>query len=311
MKCGDPNNPAGPGLTVHGVPCQHNLTLGFVRCAVHGGGNPASIIKAEQAMAQARLPAIEALFTILEQFSTSTCGACGFPRGDADEKRMIIQACRVVLDRAGMGPRAIIELTTQSDGDINIELLSDDERARLLGYLAQIRAIKDVIRLRQVGGIVPEPIETETVDAASESQRSSEVVQNVASEPQRSSEVIQKPQRWRDPVQDASFAGPDALPGQDEASPDPATEHLVDERPPDESVIEVASPDPARIADLTQRGDTGIAARIADRFAQARQEAAAQAQAEQDAARRAQAEEDAQDAALQAQAKDALLNWWK
>jgi hypothetical protein len=100
-------------------------------------------------MAQSRLPAIEALFTIIEQFSNNTCPTCGFPTGDTDEKRMIIRASQTVLDRAGMGPHAVLEIARQTDGDIDLSALTSDERGSLLGLLAQIKEIKQTVRERQ------------------------------------------------------------------------------------------------------------------------------------------------------------------
>jgi len=149
MKCGDPNNPAGPYIRANGLPCGRDVRPGFTRCNLHGGANPAAKIKAEQMMAQCRLPAIENLFSILEQFAGNTCATCGFPIGDADEKRMIIRACQTVLDRAGMGPHSILEIARQTDGDINMDALLDQEKGELLALLAQIREIKARAKARQ------------------------------------------------------------------------------------------------------------------------------------------------------------------
>ena len=120
-------------------------------------------------MAIARLPAIEALYSILEQHERNTCGACGYPRGDADEKRMIIQASKTILDRAGMGPHAVLELTQQTDGDLNLELLTDEERGQLIGHIHQIKAIKNAVRMRQVGMTVESAVPVTAVSALLES----------------------------------------------------------------------------------------------------------------------------------------------
>lgn len=156
MKCGDPTNPAGPYIKANGSPCGRDCKAGFTRCNLHGGANPAAKIKAEQMMAQCRLPAIEALFTIIDQFSENTCPSCGFPKGDADEKRMIIRASQTVLDRAGMGPHSVLEIARQTDGDIDINLLTSDERGELLAHLAQIKEIKANVRARQTA-VVADP----------------------------------------------------------------------------------------------------------------------------------------------------------
>lgn len=131
---------------------MRDVRPGHVRCSLHGGSNLASKIRAEQMMAQARLPAIETLYRILEQAEAAVpCPTCGFPNNDTDEKRMLIQACRTVLDRTGMGPSQTVELTTQNDGAINLDLLTEGEKAELLGALAQIRHIKAQVRARQMG----------------------------------------------------------------------------------------------------------------------------------------------------------------
>lgn len=149
MKCGDPNNPAGPYITASGKPCGRDVRPGFTRCNLHGGNAPASKIKAEQLMAQARMPAIEALYTILDQFSNSTCPTCGFPTGDTDEKRMIVRTCQTILDRCGMGPHATLEIARQTDGDIDLNALMPEERGQLLALLAQIKEIKTAVKQRQ------------------------------------------------------------------------------------------------------------------------------------------------------------------
>lgn len=149
MKCGDPTNPAGPYICASGKPCGRDVRPGFTRCNLHGGNSPAAKIKAEQLMAQCRLPAIEALFSILEQFESNMCPSCGYPKGDTDEKRMIVRTCQTILDRAGMGPHSVLEIARQTDGDINLELLTSEERGELLAHLAQIKEIKQNVRTRQ------------------------------------------------------------------------------------------------------------------------------------------------------------------
>jgi hypothetical protein len=149
MKCGDPNNPGGPYIKSNGDPCGRQVRPGFTRCNLHGGNAPSARIKAEQLMAQARMPAIEALYSIIDQFEKNPCGACGYPIGDSDEKRMVIKAAQTVLDRAGMGPHSTVSMTAQTDGDIDPALLTTDERGELLMHLAAIKEIKTRVRVRQ------------------------------------------------------------------------------------------------------------------------------------------------------------------
>ncbi len=104
-------------------------------------------------MALARMPAIESLYLILEQFSGHTCKACGYPDGSAEEKRMIVRTCTAVLDRTGMGSKSTLEITQSMDGALNLELLTEDERVELLGLVHRIKAIKGAIRQRQLGPV--------------------------------------------------------------------------------------------------------------------------------------------------------------
>src|SRR4051812_8155917 len=98
----------------NGLPCKRQVPPGFTRCSLHGAANVSAKIKSEQMLAQARLPACEALFNIIDRHEADTCPSCGFPaKGDVDTVKMIIRACQVILDRTGMGPRASLELVKQ------------------------------------------------------------------------------------------------------------------------------------------------------------------------------------------------------
>jgi len=147
MKCGDPNNPSGPGHKANGDLCNATVVQGTFRCYLHGGASPTAKFKAETAMALLRMPAIEALHRILAQWEGNTCATCGFPSGDTDERRLIVRTCQTVLDRCGMGPHATFEVK-QSDGDFDPKLLTGDERSRMIGLLAQLREIKADVRAR-------------------------------------------------------------------------------------------------------------------------------------------------------------------
>lgn len=141
MKCGAPRASTGD-------PCQRDVAPGFTRCNLHGGANPSAKIKAEQALAQARLPACEALFDIIEKWDRARCPTCGFPSGDTDVQKVIIRAAQVILDRTGLGPRATLELAKQSDGDLDLDLLTDAEMAELDALLGQVRTLKTQIKMR-------------------------------------------------------------------------------------------------------------------------------------------------------------------
>lgn len=168
MKCG--------AQTESGRPCKNVVVPGTTRCYMHGGHSPMAKIKAEQTLALLRVPAIESIFHSLEalnktveQFMEDTCATCGYPRGNVEEKEALIKAARgaiqgaaAVLDRTGLGPRAVLEVR-QSDGDLDLSLLTDEEKGRMIALLAQLRALKQEIRTRLhgvaygVGNPVPQP----------------------------------------------------------------------------------------------------------------------------------------------------------
>lgn len=143
MKCGRPKT--------NGQPCNRDVAPGFTACNLHGGANPAAKIKAEQMLAQARLPACEVLYDIIDRFQADMCPACGHPSGDVDEIKAVTRAAQVILDRTGLGPRATLEVTRQSDGDLDLDLLTDDEVARLDYHLEQIKQLKSAVHDRLNG----------------------------------------------------------------------------------------------------------------------------------------------------------------
>lgn len=151
-KCGDPTNPDGPGRKANGDPCENVVVHGGTRCSMHGGCMPAAKIKAEQAMAICRLPAIEALWRILDQFDSETCVTCGFPKGDTDEKRMIVRTCQTILDRSGMGPHSVLDVR-QSDGDMDLAQWTDNELTRLDALFAGFDELKAEVALRLHGRV--------------------------------------------------------------------------------------------------------------------------------------------------------------
>jgi hypothetical protein len=147
MLCGD-----NGGVRISsGEPCKMRVVKGTTRCFLHGGVAPQSKIKAEMALALVRVPAVQVLHAIIEQYMDTQCATCGYPTGDNDAQRTVIQAAKATLDRTGMGPSSKVELTTQSDGALNLELLTPDERAEMLALGMRIQEIKDRVRARQYG----------------------------------------------------------------------------------------------------------------------------------------------------------------
>ena len=161
MKCGDPNNPGGVGHKANGDPCQRQVFPGMTRCNLHGGANPAAKIKAEQMLAQARLPACEALYEIIDTWQRAECAICHHPSADVDMLKTIIRAAQVILDRTGVGPRSTVEVTKQSDGDLDLDLLTDVEMEQLDLLLGQLKDFKQGVRVRL--GMVPVGTQSTTV----------------------------------------------------------------------------------------------------------------------------------------------------
>lgn len=170
MKCGDPNNPAGPLITARGNPCGLQVVPGTNRCYMHGGASPSSLLKAQVALAALRSPAIDVAFNslialdrLIEQFQANECPTCGFPNSDLDTKEQLIKACigasksaAAILDRTGLGPRATLEVK-QSDGDLNLSLFTIEERAQLEALIHQFKHLKEAVRQRLMGVTMPPP----------------------------------------------------------------------------------------------------------------------------------------------------------
>lgn len=152
-------------MKANGDPCGLAVVPGTNRCYLHGGALPSTLIKAQLALALLRSPAVDVLFnsmisldTLITQLQSVTCAACGFPEhSGTDEIDKLIKACfaaaktaAAVLDRTGLGPRSTVEVK-QSDGDLDMSALTHDELERMIGLLAQVRALKAEIRARLFG----------------------------------------------------------------------------------------------------------------------------------------------------------------
>ena len=143
MKCSAHNR--------FGNPCQRNVSPGFTVCSIHGAAAPEAIIKAQNAMAVARMPAVEALHLIIEQWMESTCAACGYPSGDSENQRVVIAAAKTVLDRAGMGPHSTVDVRSSSDADLELARWTTDEKAELAVLAAQLKDLKARVNARIFG----------------------------------------------------------------------------------------------------------------------------------------------------------------
>jgi len=143
----DPSGVVCGGITSRGAPCTRYCKPGFTRCYLHGGQGPSAKVKAENALALLRMPAIETLYNLLEQFDADTCIMCGYPDASLKEKRFAAAICKTILDRTGLGPRSTLEVK-QTDGDLDLRALRDDEKQELITALMTLKAVKDKIRKR-------------------------------------------------------------------------------------------------------------------------------------------------------------------
>lgn len=115
-------------------------------------------------MALLRMPAIEGLYYVLEtcrdaleQWASNRCPTCGYPSGDLDtlhamskQAAVLAKTCQVVLDRTELGPRATLEVK-QVDGDLDLKLLTDQERERMMVALTEFERVKGDVRRRLMG----------------------------------------------------------------------------------------------------------------------------------------------------------------
>lgn len=144
MLCGSPR-------ASDGLPCERQCSIGYTSCWFHGGKAPAAKHTAERALALVRMPAIEALHTIIHNWQTHTCPICKEPDSRPESLQPVIRAAQIILDRTGFGPRAVLEVAKPESSDIDLTALTDDERKQLGSLLGQLRTLKAAIRGRLAG----------------------------------------------------------------------------------------------------------------------------------------------------------------
>ena len=106
----------GPGrrctaMNRKGERCNRAPIRGGWVCSFHGGNAPGVRRLAEQRMFSFVEPSMDNVIRILTNHGPP-CGHCG--RIDADDPT-VLRACQMVLDRAGLGPTAKIEVEQVSD----------------------------------------------------------------------------------------------------------------------------------------------------------------------------------------------------
>ena len=106
LRCG--------ATTTSGYPCKRAAYPGGTRCNLHGGASPQAKAVADLMLARARLPAIEALHSIIHDYMSDTCETCGRPTGDPSH---VIRTAQLVLDRTGMHPTLAVQATQAGPPD--------------------------------------------------------------------------------------------------------------------------------------------------------------------------------------------------
>jgi DNA replication initiation complex subunit (GINS family) len=128
---------------------------------MHGGHVPQALVKAKTSLALLRLPAIEALYLVVEQLerivrqaTDDLCPHCGYPNWGDNEQNIVIKACarltqaaNAVLDRTDMGPKATLEVK-QSDFDIDLKQLIPAEEKEFDDIVANFEAFKARVNQR-------------------------------------------------------------------------------------------------------------------------------------------------------------------
>jgi len=136
--------------TSDGLPCRRYPKPGYTVCRKHGERAPQTVAKANRALAAARLPAIEWYMDALDQASLDTCHECGFPTHSLKERKRIDTLARVIFDRTGLGPQSKLSVVDDrdSDSDLQVDMLTDDEKLTLSRLVLQVKELKDKVRSR-------------------------------------------------------------------------------------------------------------------------------------------------------------------
>ncbi len=131
-----------------GERCRRQPIPGGTVCAVHGGKAPQTVAAAKLRLLEAVEPAIARLLRFIET-PPGLCDVCG----RSDDTAAIVSAIRTVLDRAGLGPTATMQVTTTEPSHGEYADMSEDELiAHLEETLESARAIRD-LKQRQFDAI--------------------------------------------------------------------------------------------------------------------------------------------------------------
>jgi hypothetical protein len=97
-----------------GERCQRQPIPGGTVCSAHGGRAPQTIAAAKLRLLEGVEPAIARLLRFIES-PPGLCDVCG----RCDDTSAIVGAIRTLLDRAGLGPTAMMQVTTAPTHDLS------------------------------------------------------------------------------------------------------------------------------------------------------------------------------------------------
>ena len=108
------------GTNREGERCQRQPIPGGTVCVNHGGKAPQTIAAAKQRLLEGVEPAIARLLRFIEAPPglCNTCGRC-------DDTGAIVGAIRTLLDRAGLGPHATMEVVQPHHEDLSALTLEE------------------------------------------------------------------------------------------------------------------------------------------------------------------------------------------
>ncbi len=128
-----------------GEQCKRGAMLGTTVCAAHGGLAPHVKAAAAARLTEALPVIVERLHAMLEEVrkDAPACVMCG--RGMPRSEEFLLKVMTTVMDRAGMGPSAKVEVHETISVEF-VEYLKEDELELIDGLieLAKERAAKDL-----------------------------------------------------------------------------------------------------------------------------------------------------------------------
>jgi hypothetical protein len=122
----------------NGERCGRAPIPGGTVCVVHGGSAPAVQLAAKTRLLAMVEPILGVFEDIVSTWNSVKCETCGRPTGDTFP---VIQVGKLVLDRAGFGPRATMEVVN-APPDPYAEMNEDD-------LIAHFERVLDSLRRRR------------------------------------------------------------------------------------------------------------------------------------------------------------------